>query len=126
MLLAPLNAAGQPETDSQGDNDPCAPSLAVAQAARAWPYHVIFVCDDGIGIPPDERQRLFGRFSRLDSARQSQIRGVGLGLYICRQTLRAMGGDIWLSESAPGKGSVFAFTLPAAEPTGDTPDARDS
>jgi signal transduction histidine kinase len=126
MRMAPLNAAGQPETDSQDDNNPCAPSLAVAQAARARPYHVIFICDDGIGIPPDECQRLFGRFSRLDSARQSQIRGVGLGLYICRQTLRAMGGDIWLSESAPGKGSVFAFTLPAAEPTGDTPDARDS
>jgi signal transduction histidine kinase/PAS domain-containing protein len=98
------------------DDDPCAPLPAVVEAARTQPYHLILVSDDGMGIPAGERPQLFGRFSRLDSARESQIRGVGLGLYICRQTLRAMGGDIWLSESEPGKGSVFAFALPAAAP----------
>lgn len=96
--------------------DPCAPSAALVEAARSRPYHAILVCDEGIGIPPEERPNLFGRFSRLESARMQQIRGVGLGLYICRQMLRAMGGDIWLHESAPGEGSVFAFALPAAMP----------
>jgi len=106
-----------PTQDAQ--DDPCAPMAAVVEAARTQPYHAILVCDDGMGIPQAERANLFGRFSRLDSARASQIRGVGLGLYICRQTLRLMGGDIWLHESAPGKGSVFAFALPAASvPTG--------
>lgn len=100
--------------DDAALNDPCAPLSAVVEAASAQPYHAILVCDDGIGIPEQERPNLFGRFSRLDSARMKQIRGVGLGLYICRQTLRAMGGDIWLHESAPGKGSVFAFALPGA------------
>ena len=114
--LAPLDAQGSPQPDAA--NDPCAPCPAVLEAARAQPYHVIFVSDAGMGIPEDERPNLFGRFSRLESARASQIRGVGLGLYICRQTLRAMGGDIWLRESTTGKGSVFAFTLPATGPTG--------
>ncbi len=109
-----------PGADTQ-DDDPCAPLPAVVEAARTQPYHLILVSDDGMGIPAAERPQLFGRFSRLDSARESQIRGVGLGLYICRQTLRAMGGDIWLSESEPGKGSVFAFALPAAgAPTAPT------
>jgi signal transduction histidine kinase len=42
----------------------------------------------------------------------SQIRGTGLGLYICRQIVRAMGGDVWLQASVPGHGSIFAFALP--------------
>jgi signal transduction histidine kinase len=101
------------ESPAAPDN-PCAPSLAVVEAARERPYHVVFVRDEGIGIPEAERATLFGRFARTDSAKAKQIRGVGLGLYICRQTLRAMGGDIWLHESAPGVGSVFAFALPDA------------
>lgn len=100
--------------DSTAQDDPCAPMPAMVEAARAQPYHAVLVCDEGIGIPEEERPNLFGRFSRLDSARMRQIRGVGLGLYICRQTLRAMGGDIWLHESEPGSGSVFAFALPGA------------
>ncbi len=74
-----------------------------------------------MGIPADERGHLFGRFTRLESAKASQIRGTGLGLYICRQIVRAMGGDVWLQASVPGHGSVFAFTLPEGMiPSGDT------
>lgn len=101
------------------EHDPEAPLPAVAAAAAAEPYYVISVRDEGMGIPPGERERLFGRFSRLDSARASQIRGTGLGLYICRQIMRAMAGDIWLQESTPGLGSTFALALAAAVPTGD-------
>jgi signal transduction histidine kinase len=105
-------------TDQSGAMDPhdspTAPAPAVLAAAASQPYYIVTVGDEGIGIPESERSRLFGRFSRLDSARISQIRGTGLGLYICRQILRAMGGDIWLRESAPGAGSTFAFMLPAA------------
>ena len=84
-------------------------------AASAQPYYVALVSDEGMGIPPEERSRLFGRFARLDAARISQIRGTGLGLYICRQMMRAMGGDVWLHESARGGGSVFALALPGAQ-----------
>jgi signal transduction histidine kinase len=77
----------------------------------AAPYVVVTVSDQGMGIADAERSRLFGRFARLDAARTSQIRGTGLGLYICRQILRAMGGDVWLQESTPNAGSIFAFAL---------------
>jgi signal transduction histidine kinase/PAS domain-containing protein len=96
----------------------CQPARALLEAAETRPYVVLTVRDQGIGVPEHERSRLFGRFSRLDAARVSQARGAGLGLYICRQLARAMGGDVWLHESEPGRGSVFAVALPAlARPT---------
>jgi signal transduction histidine kinase/PAS domain-containing protein len=118
-------SAADGATDADGadgadaDSDPCAPCAAVAEAARRRIYHALLVCDEGMGIPEEERGLLFGRFSRLDSARESQIRGAGLGLYICRQTVRAMGGDVWLHESVPGRGSVFAVALPDGALAGD-------
>jgi signal transduction histidine kinase len=100
IALDPARAASQP-------------ARALLEAAEIRPYLVLTVSDQGIGMPEHERARLFGRFSRLDGARLSQTRGAGLGLYICRQLARAMGGDVWLQESEPGRGSVFAVALPA-------------
>jgi signal transduction histidine kinase len=113
LVLPHLTEAGAGGPVDPRDN-PSAPAPEVITAAAVQPYWVMTLQDEGIGIPMEERPRLFGRFSRLESARISQIRGTGLGLYICRQSLRAMGGDIWLQESAPGAGSTFAFALPAA------------
>jgi signal transduction histidine kinase/PAS domain-containing protein len=96
------------------ENDPSAPLPAITAAASQRRYYAVTISDEGLGIPDAERSRLFGRFSRTDSARISQIRGTGLGLYICRQLVRAMDGDIWLHASAPEHGSVFAFALPGA------------
>ncbi len=107
-----LPLLGTDATDPQ--NDPAAPLPALRAAAAQAPYVEVTVSDQGMGIPEEERLRLFGRFSRLESARASQIRGTGLGLYICRQILRAMGGDVWLKESKPGAGSTFALALPVA------------
>jgi signal transduction histidine kinase len=97
------------------DVDAVSPAPAVVAAASVRPHYIILVTDEGIGIAPEEQHRLFGRFSRTESARSSQIRGTGLGLYICRQIMRAMGGDVWLHESVPGRGSTFAVALPAAQ-----------
>jgi signal transduction histidine kinase len=102
--------------DDDPDYDPSLPAPALLAAAAQVPYVVVSVSDTGMGIPAEERRRLFGRFSRLNSAHDSQIRGTGLGLYICRQILRAMGGDIWLQESTPNRGSTFAFALPVTAP----------
>jgi len=107
VILPPIN----PET---GADSPTQPRQQVLVAAETQPYYVLTVADQGIGIPTAEWARLFGRFARLDGARVSQIRGTGLGLYICRQLARSMGGDVWLQESAPGVGSVFAVAFPAA------------
>lgn len=103
------------------DDDPVAPAPVVIAATAQRPYYVITVSDTGMGIPAAERSQLFGRFTRLESAKVSQIRGTGLGLYICRQIVRAMGGDVWLQASVPGHGSVFAFALPEGViPSADT------
>jgi signal transduction histidine kinase len=92
------------------------PESPSGQQRVAAGYVAILVSDQGMGIPLEEGERLFTRFSRLTAARSSQIRGTGLGLYICRQLMEAMGGAIWLHESTPGRGSTFALALPLAAP----------
>jgi signal transduction histidine kinase len=71
----------------------------------------VSVADHGMGIPPEHLEHLFERFYRVESGGRS-IRGVGLGLYICRSLVESHGGRIWV-DSQPGLGSTFAFTLPA-------------
>jgi signal transduction histidine kinase len=104
---------------------PRTPSPAVISAAAERPYIVINVRDEGMGIPVSEQGRLFGRFARTEEAKASQIRGTGLGLYICRQILRAMDGDIWLEQRAPGQGSTFTFALPEAQPRAPSQGERE-
>ncbi len=72
---------------------------------------VIGVSDSGIGISLHDQAKLFGPFQRLEDQRLSGVKGVGLGLLVCRRLVEAHGGRIWV-ESEPGKGSTFCFTLP--------------
>jgi signal transduction histidine kinase len=71
------------------------------------------VRDEGLGIPHRHQQHVFEKFYRLDPNQTRGVGGTGLGLYICRELVRRMGGSIWLS-SAEGEGSTFVFDLPAA------------
>jgi len=70
------------------------------------------VQDQGHGIPVGEQERIFDKFYRLDPDQRRGIGGTGLGLYICRELIRSMHGSIWV-ESEAGKGTTFAFELPA-------------
>ena len=72
------------------------------------------VRDEGLGIPLGEQERIFDKFYRLDPDQRGGIGGTGLGLYICRELVRSMGGRIWV-ESEPGRGTLVSFELPAAE-----------
>lgn len=72
---------------------------------------VVSVRDDGPGVRPDEVARVFERFYRSSSARESQLPGAGLGLWICRMIVHAHGGSIDFS-SEQGVGSVASFRLP--------------
>ncbi len=87
------------------------------QATAEGQWLVVSVADEGIGIPSHELNGLFQRFHRLDNAVTRQTPGVGLGLYICKTYVEAMGGRIW-AESEVGRGSTFRFSLPivAGEP----------
>jgi len=69
----------------------------------------VAVEDDGAGVPAADRERVFERFTRLDSARDRDSGGTGLGLAIARESARALGGDVVLKESA---GGCFALILP--------------
>ena len=70
------------------------------------------VQDQGLGIPVGEQERIFDKFYRLDPDQRRGIGGTGLGLYICRELVQSMHGRIWV-ESEPGRGTTFAFELPA-------------
>src|SRR5262249_47727437 len=77
------------------------------------PEVCISVQDAGPGIPADEIPLLFGQFVRLQRDLSGPVRGIGLGLYISRQLVEAMGGRIWVESSGiSGQGSRFCFTLP--------------
>jgi signal transduction histidine kinase len=80
--------------------------------AKAESDHlVISISDQGVGISPEDRAKLFAPFQRLGNSRVESVKGIGLGLVVCRRLVEAHGGQIWV-ESEPGKGSTFSFTLP--------------
>lgn len=65
--------------------------------------------DDGVGIAPEQRDRLFELC--IGDAKNRQLTGLGLGLYLCRQIIKAHGGDVGVV-SHPGQGTTFWFSLP--------------
>lgn len=78
----------------------------------------ISVSDTGLGIPPDQLERIFERFHRLDGSRSRDTGGTGLGLAIARAITEAHGGSI-KAESAPGQGATFRVELPGYTPASD-------
>jgi PAS domain S-box-containing protein len=76
-------------------------------------YQITFaVKDTGIGISPDNLDKLFRPFSQVDMSFSRGYEGAGLGLAICKDLVELMGGRIW-AESKPGEGSTFYFTIDA-------------
>ncbi len=75
------------------------------------PFVKVSVKDTGIGIPPNDVQKIFTKFFRADNALKTQTEGSGLGLYIAKNIVRAHGGQIGVL-SELGRGSTFYFTLP--------------
>lgn len=75
------------------------------------------VIDTGIGIHPDDKERVFERFFRGEHPTVMATSGTGLGLSIVQNLIQLHGGSIWVESSGvPGKGSTFSFTLPIYEP----------
>jgi PAS domain S-box-containing protein len=71
---------------------------------------IFFVCDNGVGIEPEYRDKVFGLFEKLD--RNSE--GTGLGLALVKRIVELHGGKIWIESQGGGRGACFRFTLPAA------------
>jgi signal transduction histidine kinase len=86
------------------------------EARRVGALAVLAVEDAGPGVPPAERERIFERFTQLDSGATRLAGGVGLGLYIARQLANAQGGELLLADpTPPGQGARFELRLPMAE-----------
>ena len=97
---------------------------AVAHAATAVRLEVaedgsrvlVRVDDDGPGIEPADRERIFERFVRLDASRQRQRGGAGIGLSLVRAIVERHGGEVSVSEAPELHGARFVVDLPRAEP----------
>ncbi len=74
------------------------------------------VADNGPGIPPNLRRKIFGRFVRLGSELERSKPGTGLGLYLVRTVTRSLGGTIQINDQGQQEGTVFTVTLPGVLP----------
>lgn len=84
----------------------------------------IAVVDEGIGVSPDQKERIFERFYRVDDARSRETGGTGLGLSIVKHIAADHGGTVTLW-SEPGRGSTFTLILPRAFPAGRYPTSHE-
>jgi signal transduction histidine kinase len=91
--------------------------IAAERDGDLWRFSVR---DNGIGMDPENTQRIFEPFQRLHG--EEDYSGTGIGLAVCERIIDQHGGRIWVS-SSPGKGSVFYFTVPGVAQRADAPDA---
>jgi len=92
----------------------CAPVIHVA-AERQGSGWTFTVTDNGIGIAPEYKEKVFGLFKRLHT--NEEYSGTGIGLAICQRIVDQHNGRIWV-ESEPGRGSAFRFTIPRSKEGG--------
>jgi signal transduction histidine kinase len=91
-------------------------SGSITLILRAEDDHAIIrIADDGPGIPPEQRERVFDRFVRLDESRDRARGGTGLGLAIVREIVRAHGGSVAVADTAVG--ATLEVVLPLSSPT---------
>lgn len=88
--------------------------ILVEVGLRGGEVHVA-VTDHGIGLPEDDLARLFAPFARAANARDANIPGLGLGLYVSRRLAEAHGGSLAASSDGEGRGSTFTLVLPLSD-----------
>ena len=106
--LEPGHITVQARAVQSGDDLPPA-----APRAQIVPCVVVSVQDTGIGIAPDNSERIFERFFRVDGYPNRGISGTGLGLAIVKSLVELQGGRVWF-ESVVERGSTFSFSIPLA------------
>lgn len=90
--------------------DQAAPRIEVGLDQGMDQVTVFFVRDNGQGIDPRYREKIFGLFEQLDPG----VEGTGIGLALVKRIVELDGGALWMESEGPGKGSAFFFTLPGA------------
>lgn len=81
---------------------------AEVKPSEVW----VIVSDNGIGFPPDQREKIFEEFYQVEDHLTRHYGGIGLGLAIARALIEAHGGRIWAESAGPGQGATFTFCLP--------------
>jgi len=94
------------------------PTHVTVSSARVEGAWQLSVADDGVGVPPEDRERIFELFRRGRDAEEDG--GAGIGLAICRTIVERLGGRIWV-EGVPGGGSRFSFFVPDFDAAGTDP-----
>lgn len=90
----------------------CKRKQTIKIKAKKRKREIVFsIADQGIGIPPKDKEKIFGKFIRASNGEKINTEGSGLGLYIAKQIIQLHGGKIWC-QSRLNKGSTFYFTLP--------------
>jgi signal transduction histidine kinase len=87
------------------------PHVEVRVTADADERVTVSIVDNGAGIPANQRRKVFGRFIRLGSELERSTPGTGLGLYLVRNVVKAIGGSIRVSDRADESGTEFEVTL---------------
>lgn len=81
-------------------------------AERTETDMVISVCDSGIGVNPEDQERIFDPFEQVNSRSVGRALGTGLGLALTKKMVELHGGRIWVESEGQGTGSAFRFTMP--------------
>lgn len=87
------------------------PGQVTVSCEASGDFVQVTIADTGLGIPADQQARMFQKFFRVEGEDRRGIPGTGLGMYITKQFIEAMGGKLWF-ESQQGSGTSFHFTLP--------------
>jgi signal transduction histidine kinase len=101
--------------------DPPVVTITVDRRGDVWE---LGVADNGIGIDPQYRDRVFVIFQRLHA--RDDYEGTGIGLAMCRKIVEFHGGRLWIDDERTGPGTTFRFTLPVLDAPGVAPTPADA
>jgi len=110
ITLAARLGTGYPALESEISDSPNNTQYPIPDTDRN--FLEISVADSGIGIKPEDQERVFGEFDQVDSTYARQQEGTGLGLALTRRLIELHGGRIWAESEGEGKGSTFTFVIP--------------